>query len=84
MAGPNTRVAPGHGDITNRAALAAHRDMVVLMRDRVAKLIEEGRSEEQIVASKPTADYDAVRTGNAAQSADRFVGQLYDEPRGSK
>jgi cyclase len=83
LAGPNTRVAPGHGDITNRAALVAHRDMVVLMRDRVAKLIKDGRSEEQIVASKPTADHDE-RTGNAAQSADRFVGQLYAELRGSK
>ena len=78
LAGPNTKVLPGHGDITNRAAIAAHREMVVVMRDRVAKLIKEGRTQEQIVASKPTADYDA-RVGNAAASADRFVGQLYAE-----
>ena len=77
-AGPNTRVLPGHGDITNRAAIAAHRDMVVLMRDRVTKLMKEGKTQEQIVAAKPTADYDE-RVGNAAQSADRFVGQLYAE-----
>jgi glyoxylase-like metal-dependent hydrolase (beta-lactamase superfamily II) len=83
LAGPNTRVAPGHGDITNRAALAAHREMAALMRDRVAKLIKDGRTEEQIVASKPTADYDE-RTGNAAGSADRFVGQLYAELRAAK
>ena len=80
LAGPNTKVLPGHGDITNRAALVAHRDMVVLMRDRVSKLIKEGRTEAQIVAAKPTADYDE-RTGNAAQSADRFVGQLCAELR---
>jgi cyclase len=80
LAGPNTKVLPGHGDITNRAALVAHRDMLVLMRDRVAKLIKDGRTEMQIVAAKPTADYDE-RTGNAAQSADRFVGQLYAELR---
>ena len=82
-ANTDTRVLPGHGDITNRAALVAHRDMVIVMRDRVAKLIKEGRTEEQIVASKPTADYDQ-RVGNAAQSADRFLGQLYAELRTTK
>ena len=80
-AGPNTKVLPGHGDITNRAALVAHRDMAIAVRDRVSKLIQEGRTQEQIVAAKPTKDYDE-RTGNAAQSADRFVGQLYAELRG--
>jgi cyclase len=83
VAGPNTRVLPGHGDITNRAALTAHRDMAIVMRDRVAALIKEGRTEEQVVAAKPTADYDQ-RVGNAAQSADRFVGQLYAELKASK
>jgi glyoxylase-like metal-dependent hydrolase (beta-lactamase superfamily II) len=78
MAGPDTRVIPGHGDITNRAALAAHRDMVVVMRDRVSKLIQEKRTEEQILTSNPTADHDQ-RVGNAAATADRFIRQLYAE-----
>ncbi|HLG57815.1 MAG TPA: MBL fold metallo-hydrolase [Vicinamibacterales bacterium] len=77
-AGPNTKVLPGHGGITNRAAIVAHRDMAVAVRDRVAKLMKDGRTLPEIVASKPTADFDQ-RTGNAAQSADRFVGQVYAE-----
>jgi hypothetical protein len=44
----------------------------------VARLIKEGKTQEQIVAAKPTKDFDE-RTGNAAASADRFVGQLYAE-----
>ena len=64
--------------VTTRAALVAHRDMIVTVRDRVAKAMSEGRTLEQIVALKPTADLDA-RTGNAAQSADRFVQQLHAE-----
>ena len=78
LAGANTKVVPGHGDVTNRAALVAHRDMIVTMRDRVQKQITEGKTQEQVVASKPTADMDA-RVGNAMASADRFVGQLYAE-----
>ena len=77
-AGPNTKVLPGHGDMTNRAAIIAHRDMAVAVRDRVAKLMKDGRTLPEIVATKPTADFDQ-RTGNAAQSADRFVGQVYAE-----
>ena len=78
LAGPNTKVAPGHGDITNRAGLVAHRDMIIAVRDRVAKLKAEGKTAEQVVSAKPTADFDA-KVGNAAASADRFVQQLYAE-----
>lgn len=80
-AGPDTTVVPGHGPITNRAAIIAHRDMANTVRDRVAKLLSEGRTVEQAVAAKPTADFDE-RVGNAAQSADRFVQQVYTELRG--
>ena len=82
-AGPNTKVLPGHGDITSRAAIVAHKETALAVRDRVAKMIAQGQTPEQIVAAKPTKDFDE-RTGNAAQSADRFVGQLYAELRGTK
>ena len=80
LAGPNTKVAPGHGDITNRAGLIAHRDMIVAVRDRVARLKSEGKTADQIVAARPTADLDE-KVGNAAASADRFVQQLFAELR---
>jgi glyoxylase-like metal-dependent hydrolase (beta-lactamase superfamily II) len=77
-AGPNTKVLPGHGDITNRAGLIAHRDMAVVLRDRVQKAISSGQNQQQIVAAKLTKDYDE-KTGNVAGSADRFIQQLYAE-----
>jgi len=64
--------------ITNKAAIVAHREMAVAVRDRVAKLIQEGRTQEQAVAAQPTADFDA-KIGNGATSADRFVTQAYTE-----
>jgi glyoxylase-like metal-dependent hydrolase (beta-lactamase superfamily II) len=79
-AGPNTKVVPGHGAVTDRTGLLAHRDMIVTVRDRVAKLKAEGKTVEQVVAAKPTADLDA-KTGNAANSADRFVQQVFAELR---
>lgn len=82
LAGPATKVAPGHGAMTDRAGLVAHRDMIITVRDRVAKAISAGQTVEQIVAAKPTADLDA-KVGNAMASADRFVQQLYAEFRGA-
>jgi cyclase len=83
LSGPNTKVVPGHGDVTNRAALVAHREVITTVLGRVSRAIGDGKTVEQIVASKPTADLDQ-RVGNAAASADRFVQQLYAELRGGR
>jgi cyclase len=77
-AGPATKIVPGHGPVVDRAAVTAHRDMVIAIRDKVAKLVKEGKTVEQVVAAKPTADYDA-KVQQPGTTADRFVGQLYAE-----
>ena len=77
-AGPATKIVPGHGPVVDRAAVTAHRDMVIALRDKVAKLVKEGKTQEQVVAAKPTADYDA-KVQQPGTTADRFVGQLYAE-----
>jgi cyclase len=77
-AGPNTKIVPGHGPVVDRAAVTAHRDMVVAVRDKVAALVREGKTQEQVVAAKPTADFDA-KVQQPGTTGDRFVGQLYAE-----
>jgi glyoxylase-like metal-dependent hydrolase (beta-lactamase superfamily II) len=77
-AGPSTKVLPGHGPITNRAGLIAHKQMAIAIRNRVAKLMAEGKTQEQIVALKVTTPYEK-QTGNAAGTGDRFIGQLFAE-----
>jgi len=77
-AGPNTKIVPGHGPVVDRAAVTAHRDMVIAIRDKVAALVREGKTQEQVVAAKPTADYDA-KVQQPGTTAERFVGQLYAE-----
>ena len=78
MAGPDTKIIPGHGPTVDRSAVMAHRDMILAARDRVAKLIEQGKTQEEVIAAKPLADYEA-KIPQAGTTADRFVGQVYAE-----
>ncbi len=73
-----TKIVPGHGDMVNKTAVAAQRDMIIAIRDRVAKMIQAGQTQEQIVAAKPTADYDS-KVPAVGTTAERFIGQLYAE-----
>ncbi len=83
LAGPSTKIIPGHGATVDRAAIAAHRDMIIAVRDRVAALVKEGKTPEQVLAAKPTADYDA-RVPQSAQTTERFLTQLYAEVKGTR
>ena len=81
--GPKTKVLPGHGPITNRAGIVAHKQMAIALRDQVAKMIAEGKTQEQIVAAKITNRYEK-QTGNApGGTGDRFIGQLFAELKAS-
>ena len=50
--------------------------MLVTARDRMAKLIKEGKSESDIYAAKPFADFDA-KLGVAEQPARNFMRGVY-------
>jgi len=55
-----TIVIPGHGNpVSNKAELSGYRDMLVGIRDNVAKLKQQGRSLDEAIAAKPTAAFDA-------------------------
>ena len=78
MAGPNTKIVPGHGPVVSRAEVMAQRDMILAVRDRVAQLVAQGKTQEEVLAAHPTADFDA-RVPNSKETTDRFVTQLYAE-----
>ena len=59
LANAKTRIVPGHGPLADRAVLAEYRNMLITARDRMAKLVKEGKSESDVVAAKPFADLDA-------------------------
>ncbi len=78
LAGPNTKVVPGHGPIVGREAVMAHRDVLLGVERKVSDLVKQGKSEGDTVAAKPANEY-TPRVPEAGPSEDRFVGQVFQE-----
>src|SRR5262249_48117135 len=76
MAGDKTRIIPGHGPLGGKAELKAYRDMLAAVSERVAAQIKQGRKLAEVVASKPTAQFDAA-WGKGFLAPDKFVEMLY-------
>jgi glyoxylase-like metal-dependent hydrolase (beta-lactamase superfamily II) len=74
-----TVVIPGHGRLSDETDVANYRDMVTIVRDRIAALIADGRSLELVLAARPTRDYDGIygEGGEGAWNAERFVTAVY-------
>jgi cyclase len=90
IAGPTTRLVPGHGTYINRTDIVPYRDMILDVRNRVQQLIGQGKSLQEVLAAKVTAPYDAkvpgglLPAGNAGTSADRFVSMVYAQLKGGQ
>jgi cyclase len=85
IAGPTTRLIPGHGTYINRTDIVPYRDMILDVRNRVQQLIAQGKTLQEVLAANVTASYDAkvpgglLPAGNAGTSADRFVSMVYGQ-----
>ncbi len=84
IANQDTKIIPGHiGTAISVKELQEQRDMFVVVRDRILSGIRAGKTMEQIIASKPTAEFDEKRKGRLAP--DGFVRLLYQTmTRGSQ
>jgi len=58
-----TYVIPGHGRVGDEADVLTFRDMLVIVRARIAELVKQGRTLAQVQAARPALDYD-LRYGN--------------------
>src|SRR5690349_20273495 len=72
----DTRVIRGHGPLGNKAELQAYHDMLVVVRDRVAKLVKAGKTQEQVVAARPTREFED-KYGGANFNAEQWLGRAY-------
>lgn len=75
LAGEKTKIIPGHGPLASRADLQLQRDMLATVLLRVKELRRAGRSDSEIRATRPTADFDA-RYGGGFIKPDVFVQTL--------
>jgi cyclase len=80
-----TMVIPGHGRLCDEADVTEYRDMVTIIRDRVADLIKKGKSLSEVQAARVTRDYDG-RFSQPAWTGEMFVESIYNslKPTGSQ
>ena len=74
IAGPNTKILPGHGVVSNREDVMGFRDMVLDVSRQVEDLMARNMSYDQVARADPTAAYNA-QYGDP----DRFLRALYTE-----
>ena len=85
ISGPNTKLIPGHGTIIKREDIVPYRTMIFDVQSKVQDLIKQGKTQQEVLAAKPTSAYDAKVRGaldtapGGGTSADRFVRMLYSE-----
>ena len=80
MAGPRTRVIPGHGlEVVGRDALVEFLDMIVDVRDRVLTMVADGYTLDDVMDAAPTAAYDAQWGREATWTANDFVPIVFYE-----
>ena len=80
LAGPNTKILPGHGTVSSRDDVIEFRDMVIEVRRRLSDLLDQGMTPEQIIAANPTADLDE-RWGSFDRFLPGFLEALVKEKR---
>ena len=76
MIDDETKVIPGHGALSNKRELKQWHDMLATVRDRIKQQIAAGKSMDQVVAGKPTAEFDAT-WGQGFIKPDQFVALAY-------
>jgi glyoxylase-like metal-dependent hydrolase (beta-lactamase superfamily II) len=69
-------VIPGHGAVGGKADLILFRDVMVELREKVAKLKKQGRTLAEVIAAKPGARTDA-EWGNGFQSPAMYLEWVY-------
>ncbi len=84
LAGPETKIIPGHGlEVVGPEELVDFRDMIVTVSDRVLHMIREGKKLDEVMAERPTADYDAQWTDDPGWGPEDFIPIVYYELGGS-
>jgi glyoxylase-like metal-dependent hydrolase (beta-lactamase superfamily II) len=72
LANEQTKIIPGHGPLSDRKGLLGYRTFLLDVRERVGKLLQQGKSLDEIRAAKPLADYEAT-LGKGFLSTDKFL-----------
>ena len=72
-----TLVIPGHGRLSDIGDVINWREMLTIVRDRIKDMKDRGMSLEEVLAAKPTRDYDPRWAGQGIFSTENFVPAAY-------
>jgi len=76
MMDKNTKVVPGHGPLSNKAKLQKYVSMLTAIRDNVSRLMQKGKTMEEVIAAKPTQAFDE-KWGKGFLPPDQFAKLVY-------
>ena len=71
----DTVVIPGHGPVAGYADMANYIEMLTTIRDRISNLIADGADLEQVMAAKPTSEWDETK-GDPANFLNRSYASM--------
>ncbi len=77
LADDETKIIPGHGPLAGKADLQTFHDMLVTVSGRIQELREAGKSRDEIIAARPTADFDE-QWGGGFMKPDLWVGVVVE------
>src|SRR5436309_5363357 len=80
----DTKIVPGHGTLIKRGDIVPYRDMIIAVGEKVKQLVAQGKTQQEVLAAKLTAPYDAKVAGGVDSSADRFINAMYQELKGGR
>ncbi len=78
MIDDETKIIPGHGPMSSKKELQTYVDMLVSISERVRARVKEGKTLEEVIADKPTAEFDG-KLGKGFLTPDNFVKILYTD-----
>ena len=82
VANADTKVVTGHGPPATRADIAEYRAMLLVAHERMEKLFNEGKTEEEVLAARPLKDLDEKWAANDT-AALAFTKMVYNSYRRS-
>jgi len=77
IANDQTKVVVGHGPLGNKKSITDYNEMVKTAADRVGKLVQEGKTEAEVVAMDPLKDLN-MTWSCTPEAAVNFTKQVYN------
>jgi hypothetical protein len=77
LANDDTKIVVGHGPLAKKSDVVAYNAMAKTVRERIEKLVREGKTEAEVIAADPLKDLNPSWAANE-QGAVNFIKQVYN------